>query len=336
MTRRFDLLEATVTLSSKPVSGCQSSRQAAAEENQHDTDESDQRAVKCAVIAQPVRTALHEAECSTKVVGSIRFVHPTASAECRVGANKPHRERAPTTPPLSPGRLKRASLPAGIGAAEKRHRKGSTQLQQVLPFQAVRAKTEKMTKPLRVSQLENAASPGRVSRRAQGGRERPPVFGRWSAQNPLGSASGRSRPPCANTMLRLDLVDEIADDVDVDNDVITERDIRVDLDDFNFVDNSRITRKSPTSSRSTRRWAKPTIEPKVNRARGSLQRLGSRRASMKSQSAPIYAAPRPMSRTSFAARAQLAAAPRRPPRSARLHPTRLLDALLALRRVAIS
>ena len=41
-------------------------------------------------------------------------------------------------------------------------------------------------------------------------------------------------------MLRVDPVD--------DTGVITERDIRVDLDRFNLVDNSRITRKSPTSS----------------------------------------------------------------------------------------
>ena len=44
-------------------------------------------------------------------------------------------------------------------------------------------------------------------------------------------------------MLRVDLVDDIADDADVDTGVITERDIRVDHDHFNAVDNSRITRE---------------------------------------------------------------------------------------------
>ena len=106
-------------------------------------------------------------------------------------------------------------------------------------------------KPFTFSRIADAASPLRNSRRAQGGRERPPVLGRWSAQNRLGSASGRSRPPCAKTILRVDLVNDTADDADVDSDVITERDIRVDHDNFNLVDNSRITRESPTSSPAT-------------------------------------------------------------------------------------
>ena len=107
-----------------------------------------------------------------------------------------------------------------------------------------------IAKPSTISRIEDAASPLRCSRRAQGGRERPPVFGRWSAQNRLGSASGRSRPPCAKTMLRVDLVDDLRDEADVDSGVISERDIRVDPNSFNLVDNSRITRESPTSSRS--------------------------------------------------------------------------------------
>jgi hypothetical protein len=40
MVRRFDLLDAIVNLSSKLVSACQPSRRAAAEENHHNTDES--------------------------------------------------------------------------------------------------------------------------------------------------------------------------------------------------------------------------------------------------------------------------------------------------------
>ena len=52
-------------------------------------------------------------------------------------------------------------------------------------------------------------------------------------------------------MLRVDLVDDIRDEPDVDTDVITERDIRVDPNNFNLVDNSRITRESPTSSHAT-------------------------------------------------------------------------------------
>ena len=49
-------------------------------------------------------------------------------------------------------------------------------------------------------------------------------------------------------MLRVDMVDYIADDSDIDNGVITARDIRVDHDDYNPVSNSRIVRESPTLS----------------------------------------------------------------------------------------
>ena len=104
-----------------------------------------------------------------------------------------------------------------------------------------------IAKPFTISRIEDAASPLRPSRRAQGGRERPPVLGRWSAQNRLGSASGRSRPPCAKTILRIDLVDDVRGEADVDTGVIIQRDIRVDRHDFNLVANSRITRESPTS-----------------------------------------------------------------------------------------
>ncbi|MBI1355776.1 MAG: hypothetical protein GC160_15660 [Acidobacteria bacterium] len=52
-------------------------------------------------------------------------------------------------------------------------------------------------------------------------------------------------------MLRVDLVDDIADEADVDTGVVSERDIRVDHDDLNLVDDSRITRESPTSSHAT-------------------------------------------------------------------------------------
>lgn len=51
-------------------------------------------------------------------------------------------------------------------------------------------------------------------------------------------------------MLRVDLVDDIADDVDIDSGVISERDIRIDDDEFNYVCDSRIVRESATSSRS--------------------------------------------------------------------------------------
>lgn len=124
-------------------------------------------------------------------------------------------------------------------------------MQQVLPFQAVRSKTDRMTKPLRISHIESATSALRVSRRAQVGRERPPVFGRWSAQNPPGCASGRSRPTCAKTMLPEDTVHDIADDADGNSIVVSERDIRVEHHDFDLVDTSRIARESPTSSRYT-------------------------------------------------------------------------------------
>ena len=47
-------------------------------------------------------------------------------------------------------------------------------------------------------------------------------------------------------MPRVDIVDDIADDPDLDTGVITERDIRVDHDNFTLVDNSRITHESPS------------------------------------------------------------------------------------------
>ena len=48
-------------------------------------------------------------------------------------------------------------------------------------------------------------------------------------------------------MRRVDMLDYIADDSDIDNGVITARDIRVDHHNFNFVDNWRIVRESSTS-----------------------------------------------------------------------------------------
>jgi hypothetical protein len=64
MVRRFDLLDAIVNLSSKPVSACQPSRRAAAE-NHHNTDESNQPEVKYPAIAKAVGTALHYIKIST-------------------------------------------------------------------------------------------------------------------------------------------------------------------------------------------------------------------------------------------------------------------------------
>ena len=97
-------------------------------------------------------------------------------------------------------------------------------MQQVLPFQALRAKTDRVTKPLRVSQMESAASPGRVSRRAQVGRERPPVFGRWSAQTPPGSASGSLPPILRHSELDNDVDAYIFADIDDDASVDCQRD----------------------------------------------------------------------------------------------------------------
>lgn len=68
MVRRFDLLDAIVNLSSKPVSACQPSQRAAAEDNHHNIDESNQRAVKCLVIAKAVGTALHKDDGSINIV----------------------------------------------------------------------------------------------------------------------------------------------------------------------------------------------------------------------------------------------------------------------------
>jgi hypothetical protein len=68
MVRRLDLLYPIVNLSSKPVSACQPGRRVAAEERHHNTDESNQREVKCAVITKAVGTALHDFDRSTNVV----------------------------------------------------------------------------------------------------------------------------------------------------------------------------------------------------------------------------------------------------------------------------
>ena len=58
---------------------------------------------------------------------------------------------------------------------------------------------------------------------------------------------GRSRPPCAKTILPVDVADDMADEADVDSSIITDRYILVDHDNFNLVDNWRIVRESPTS-----------------------------------------------------------------------------------------
>jgi hypothetical protein len=68
MVRRVDLLDTILNRSSKPVSACQRSRRAAAEQNHHKTDESNQRIVKCAVIAKAVGTALHNTDRNTHIV----------------------------------------------------------------------------------------------------------------------------------------------------------------------------------------------------------------------------------------------------------------------------
>ena len=65
-------------------------------------------------------------------------------------------------------------------------------------------------------------------------------------------------------MLRVDMVDDIADDSDFDNGVITARDIRVDHHYFNLVDNPRIARDSPTSSHLIEEDSPmPVIEPEA-------------------------------------------------------------------------
>jgi len=67
------------------------------------------------------------------------------------------------------------------------------------------------------------ARPALGGPRVQGRRERPPVFGRWSAQAPLGCASG-SLPPTLRQS-------ELANDVDVR--------VVVDIDDDTFIDAQR-------------------------------------------------------------------------------------------------
>lgn len=67
IVRRFDLLDAIVNLSSRPVGASQASRRAAAEETDHNTDESNQRKVKCAVVAKAVGTVPHPLHDSTNL-----------------------------------------------------------------------------------------------------------------------------------------------------------------------------------------------------------------------------------------------------------------------------
>ena len=89
-------------------------------------------------------------------------------------------------------------------------------MQQVLPFQVVRAKTDRVTKPLRVSQMESDASPRRVSRRAQFGRERPPCFGALVRPKPSRLRLGSLPPkPRSVVVYRINLVveDHVDDDV---------------------------------------------------------------------------------------------------------------------------
>ena len=64
----FDLLDVKVSLSSQPVCARQPTGRADAEESYHDADESNQRELKCAVIAKAVGTALHCFDGSTNVV----------------------------------------------------------------------------------------------------------------------------------------------------------------------------------------------------------------------------------------------------------------------------
>gem|GEM_PF-3876465 len=106
-------------------------------------------------------------------------------------------------------------------------------MQQVLPFQGFRAETDRMTKPLRVSQMESAASPGRVSRPAQFGRERPPVLGRWSAQRHPRLRLGSLPPILRRADTARDVDDDSMDDISIDTSVDSERDARMYSEGFN-------------------------------------------------------------------------------------------------------
>lgn len=66
--QRFDSLGAIMNLSSRPVSVCQPSQRAAADENHHNKNESSQRTVKRAAIAKAVEAALHKKDDRTNIL----------------------------------------------------------------------------------------------------------------------------------------------------------------------------------------------------------------------------------------------------------------------------
>jgi hypothetical protein len=73
MVRRFDLFNSIVNLSIKPVSACQPSRRAAAQENYQKIGESNQRKAKGEAVAETERSSLHYIRNSTYFPRAMRF-----------------------------------------------------------------------------------------------------------------------------------------------------------------------------------------------------------------------------------------------------------------------
>ena len=128
-------------------------------------------------------------------------------------------------------------------------------MQPVLPFRPKPDVMNKIAKPFQSARIDAAVSSSRRFAASAGWAGATPCFGAPVRPNRLGSASGRSRPPCARTILAVDVGADIADDADIDGGVITERNSRLDHDGFNRVDNSRITRESPRSSRAIEEYS---------------------------------------------------------------------------------
>ncbi len=88
MTNRLDWLDAAVNLSSKPVRVCPTSRRAADEEHHQNTGQSEQRDLKCRVVANLVRTGLQTINNSTYSFADKprrRALHQDHSPRLRLG-----------------------------------------------------------------------------------------------------------------------------------------------------------------------------------------------------------------------------------------------------------
>ena len=82
--RRFDVLDAIVNLSIKPVSACQPSRRTGAEQNHHNIGEGNQSAVKCRVVIKAVGSTRQQRNLSTSIICALSS-HHAQSDGLRVG-----------------------------------------------------------------------------------------------------------------------------------------------------------------------------------------------------------------------------------------------------------